>query len=201
MMTKPAVSDVARLTAQLCGDKLSDAIQAAEALGCSRDPRARIVLESRFAPYRSMRVNPDEYNVFFFTLALVLAEMGSFRAFRLVVDEDAPFVRTRVVSMLERVGEARAIKAAIQMLNSREVGERYWAAQILRALRARSASSALIRAQARENHMDVRLAMIGALAYAGDVDAIPVLEAMQNDPRWTLRRAAAAVLRQLRAAV
>ncbi|MEO8607274.1 MAG: hypothetical protein ABI690_05300 [Chloroflexota bacterium] len=176
------------LVAQLYGQDMSAAIRAAEALGKSGDPRAHKILEDRIAPYRFMGSNTDAQNVFYFTLALVLAEMGSFHAYRIVVDEDAPFVRSRVVEMLERVGKVRAINAAMRMLSSSDAGERYWAASILGVLKATTASSALLHAQANEESYGVRREMLFALINASDREAIPTLEALQNDKDEEIRR-------------
>lgn len=120
---------------QLKGDDLKAAIEATEALGQMGGSLAQNALQTRFATYRFMGVNTEEENRLFFTIALLLAEMGSYHAYRYVVDEDAPFVRTRVKEMLERIGKARAILAAKAMLSSHDAGERYWADQILKVLK------------------------------------------------------------------
>jgi hypothetical protein len=120
---------------QLNSDDMTMAIEAAEILGQIGGSSAQNALKTRFAPYRFMTANTEK-NRLFFTIALVLAEMGSYYEYRIVVDEDAPFVRPRVTAMLECIGKWRAVKMARAVLSSNKEDERYWAAQILVALRA-----------------------------------------------------------------
>jgi len=187
--------------AQLNGDDIAAAIEAAEVLRQTGGEFAQNALKSRFEPHSFMRANTDEQNRLFFTIALTLAEMGSYHEYRYVVDEDAPFVRTRVKDMLERIGKARAVKAAIAMLSSSNADERYWAAAILYVLPDRLASDALVRAQEGETYEGARLVMLHALGGSGDIDAILVLEALIDHPDTEIQRVARLSLDNLRKAL
>jgi hypothetical protein len=122
--------------AQLKTADLSAALEAAENLGRVGGPLAVEALQTRFGDYQgSMSSHTPAEQHFFFSLTLILAALGHYQAYRLVVDEDAPFVRPRVAALLRRVGRERAIQAAQAMLTSAAPDERYWAAQILAALR------------------------------------------------------------------
>ena|GEM_PF-2652460 len=192
------MDDLNQLIAQLNSADIPVCIAAAEQLGRLSDPRARDALKARFTPYRFMRGNTEAQNQLYFTLALLLAEMGSYHEYRIVVDEAAPFVRKRVVELLEHFGQTRAIHAAVLMLSSADAGERYWAAEILSALKATLASAALIAAQAREPLPEIRVAIVRSLIHAGDTDAIPVLQKMQDDPNAEIRRLSALALKKLK---
>jgi HEAT repeat protein len=128
------MDDIAPLIADLNHDSLSVALAAAEQLGQVGDATALQALKDRFAPYRFMGSNHEE-NLFYFTIALILAELGSYHEYSYAVNEDAPFVRPRVAKLLKQLGKARAIKAAEAMLQSADDSERYWAKEILAALR------------------------------------------------------------------
>lgn len=121
---------------QLNGDDIERAIEAAEKLGQIGGVQAQNALKERFAPYRFMSDNTQEENKLFFTIALVLAEMGNYHEYSQVVNEDAPFVRVRVKEILESIGKERAIQAALAMRSSSARVEHYWAKQILAIFRA-----------------------------------------------------------------
>ncbi len=174
--------------------------QAAESLGKIGSPQAIKALEDLFVNYHFMSRHDHACNDFYFTTALVLAELDHFHAFRIVVDEDAPFVRSRVVTVLKRVGRDRSIDAAIRMLGSSNPGERYWAGEVLYVLNAVRASDALLKAQHKEAVWDIRLALLRALITCADEAAVPTLEALLLDQHRSIRQLAQMALEKLRTA-
>jgi len=97
-----------------------------------------------------------------------------------------------------RVGKTRAVNAAISMLTSRNDDERYWAAEILSALKDSRASAGLLIAQAHETSIDARRSMRLALSGCGTADALPALTTLAAHPDENLRTAAASAAAAIR---
>jgi hypothetical protein len=142
------MDELAQWTTQLNGDDLALATEAAEKLGQIGGSAAQEALEARFAPYYFMSKN-HEKDKLFFTIALVLAGMGRYHAYRIVLDEDAPFVRDRVKKMLESIDKQRAIDLAVAMYRNGADDERYWAREILAVFRSLKLINRRRRAQDR----------------------------------------------------